>query len=141
MKTPKEIAGIIRQFAKREDKTDRAGLRTLAELVSRRKNADAYQLWQHMDTFVREGLPTEAAQYLYLNRFPGKKRLPFNIVVSVPHMTDPKGKPTVFRATRSIEFPGDASNGEMAMTLSDLESELRKVTVQLEIGEPEKVAN
>jgi hypothetical protein len=140
MKEAKEIARQLRAVASTESPCDKKEMRKLAKLIQDGKNKEAYKFFHSMDTFVREGVPEKVYQYIMLNRVKSRKFV--DVTVKLRGCKEKIGTKEGFGAGEifkaAFEFPGNASNEEIAIGIMNTEKKIIEDLIEIEYSEPKK---
>lgn len=135
MITKQEAVSLIKKATKGEHSSDKQTMLKLAALIEKEENKKAYGFFLSMDTFVRDGIPENVRQYLYLKRCKTVKTIPMFVKVKkCKRVFDPSFPPGVIQRF-DIDFPGDATESELSRWMLTAEDRALKETIEITVGE------
>ena len=116
--TTQEIAKALTEFAKDESNEDRADIKNLVALVKVEDWKAAKKFMRGLDTFVREGIPSEVYSEINTRGAGSKKVVTASVRLKDCKKVFKKGFEPGVIATVDLEFPGDATQENIAMGIA-----------------------
>ena len=102
-----------------EYKSDKDSIRTLLTYVQYDNLVEAYKHFDHLDTYIREGIPEDVHNYIWLNRNGIGKTKTINLTLR-------KKSDNVVLYKGEMQFPDDATEFEIGRNLMNAEAKLLK---------------
>lgn len=136
MEQKSTVLELLKEYSSTADKGDIEDLEKLSSLIDGDKYKEAYKFFNKLDTFVRETIPEDVFIFLNLNRCGTGNYKTVNIVMKIKDndlLADFR-KQAVGQVilSASVQFPPDASDQEISMTLMHLESDIIKKAIEFD---------
>lgn len=131
-----EAVNSLLKFSKGERKSAAQDIKKLANLVKKGEYKKADKFWQSLDTFMRDGIPSEVLTFIRLNSTTKRKYISASISLSGEYLSDLALKDKIiFKGT--WEFPGDLKDEEIARSIVFSEDEIRRKIINIKYSDVE----